>query len=180
MGALKVLQFAFPVVWVCLVLRERIEWRRLSTHGVATGLLFGLAVAVAGWFVFQFVLADSPLFVAATEQIRAKVAGFGLDSVAEIRGTRRLLLARPLIPRRVLLAVVRVRPTAAARAALAGDHRLVARLHGPPRARAVEVLRLVDCADAAPLGRGCRRRGLLGVALRPQRLARSDPGSAIW
>ncbi len=81
MGTLKVLQFAFPVVWVKLVLRERIEWRRPSAQGVATGLLFGLAVAAAGWLVFRYVLESSPLFVAATEQIRAKVAGFGLDSV---------------------------------------------------------------------------------------------------
>lgn len=81
MATLKVVQFVLPVVWVMFVLRERIEWRRPSTNGVATGLLFGLAVAAAGWLVFRYVLESSPLFVAATEQIRAKVAGFGLDSV---------------------------------------------------------------------------------------------------
>ena len=81
MATLKVVQFVFPVVWVMFVLRERIEWRRPSTNGVATGLLFGLAVAAAGWLVFRYVLESSPLFVAATEQIRVKVAGFGLDSV---------------------------------------------------------------------------------------------------
>ncbi len=83
MATLKVLQFVFPVAWFYFVLRERIEWQRTSTRGVAAGLLFGLAVAVAGWFVFHYLLTGSPMFVAASEQIRAKVAGFGLDSTAK-------------------------------------------------------------------------------------------------
>ena len=80
MATLKVLQFAFPAVWACFVLRQRLEWRRPSTQGVVTGLLFGLAAAAAGWIVFRYVLESSPMFVAAADQIRAKVAGFGLDS----------------------------------------------------------------------------------------------------
>jgi membrane protease YdiL (CAAX protease family) len=83
MGTLKVLQFAFPIVWVLFVLRERIVWRWPSLQGVATGLLFGVAVAAAGWLVFRYALESSPAFVAATAQIRAKVAGFGLDSVSK-------------------------------------------------------------------------------------------------
>jgi membrane protease YdiL (CAAX protease family) len=83
MAALKVAQFLLPAVWALVVLRERVEWQRLSTKGVAMGLAFGAAVVLAGWFVFQFVLADSPAFVAATDQIRAKVASFGIDSLAK-------------------------------------------------------------------------------------------------
>jgi CAAX protease family protein len=83
MATLKVLQFAFPLAWAWLVLRERIEWRRASLRGVPTGLLFGLAVTVAGWCLFHFVLAGSPTFLAATEPIRAKVTGFGIDSVTK-------------------------------------------------------------------------------------------------
>jgi membrane protease YdiL (CAAX protease family) len=83
MATLKVLQFAFPALWVCFVLRQRIEWRRPSANGVVSGLLFGLAVAVAGWLLFRSVLESSPMFVAAADQIRAKVAGFGLDSLAK-------------------------------------------------------------------------------------------------
>jgi len=83
MAAVKILQFTFPAAWALLVLRDRIEWRRPSLRGVATGLLFGLAVAVAGWLVFRYVLTGSPMFVAASEQIRAKVASFGIDSVTK-------------------------------------------------------------------------------------------------
>ena len=83
MATLKVLQFAFPIAWVSLILRERIAWRRPSAQGVVMGLLFGLAVAVAGWCVYRYVLMGSLMFVAATDQIQAKVAGFGLDSVSK-------------------------------------------------------------------------------------------------
>jgi uncharacterized protein len=81
MATLKVTQFALPLVWTCLVLRERIQWQRLTARGVAIGLAFGAAVVLAGWLVFEFLLADSPLFVSATDQIRAKVASFGIDSL---------------------------------------------------------------------------------------------------
>jgi membrane protease YdiL (CAAX protease family) len=83
MATLKVLQFAFPLAWALLVLRDRIDWRRASMRGVPTGLFFGLAVTAAAWCLFHFVLADSPAFLAATEPIRAKVAGFGIDSVTK-------------------------------------------------------------------------------------------------
>ena len=83
MATLKVLQFAFPFAWFYVVLRERIEWRRPSMRGIVVGLLFGLAVAVASWLVFRYVLTGSPMFVEASEQIRAKVASFGIDSVTK-------------------------------------------------------------------------------------------------
>jgi uncharacterized protein len=83
MAGLKIAQFALPLVWTLFILRERIEWQRLSTKGVALGLAFGAAVVLAGWLVFQYVLADSPVFVAATDAIRTKVAGFGIDSLAK-------------------------------------------------------------------------------------------------
>lgn len=83
MATLKVLQFAFPAVWALLVLGDRIEWRWPSSRGIATGLVFGCATAAAGWLTYQFLLSGSPLFEAAADQIRAKVAGFGIDSVAK-------------------------------------------------------------------------------------------------
>jgi membrane protease YdiL (CAAX protease family) len=89
MGSLKFLQFALPIAWVCLalreriVLRERIGWQSFTTRGLALGAVFGLAVTLAGWLLFQFVLAPSPAFIAAIEPIREKVAGFGIDSVAK-------------------------------------------------------------------------------------------------
>jgi membrane protease YdiL (CAAX protease family) len=83
MGSLKFVQFAFPLVWVWLALRERIAWQRLSTRGVALGVAFGVAVTLAGWLLFRFVLEPIPAFQAAIEPIRTKVAGFGIDSVAK-------------------------------------------------------------------------------------------------
>ncbi len=83
MASLKLLQFAFPLAWVALVLRERIASQRLSTHGVALGITFGVAVTLAGWLLFRFVLEPIPAFQTAIEPIRAKVAGFGIDSVTK-------------------------------------------------------------------------------------------------
>jgi membrane protease YdiL (CAAX protease family) len=76
----KVLQFAFPLVWTLLVLKQPLRWSTPRRDGVAAGIVFGLAVTAAGWLLFQVVLRDHPAFIAATEAIRAKVAGFGLDS----------------------------------------------------------------------------------------------------
>ena len=81
MATLKVVQFALPLVWTWFVLRERIEWQRLATRGVATGLAFGVAVVVAGWFVYEFGVAGTSTVIAAADEIRAKVAAFGIDSV---------------------------------------------------------------------------------------------------
>lgn len=83
MAGLKIAQFALPLVWTLVVLRERIEWRRLTTKGVPLGLAFGAAVVAAGWFVFEYVLSTSAVFATATDQIRAKVAGFGIDSLTK-------------------------------------------------------------------------------------------------
>lgn len=83
MASLKIAQFALPLVWTLVVLRERIEWQRLTSKGVALGIAFGAAVVLAGWLVFNFALVDSPVFLTATDAIRAKVAGFGIDSITK-------------------------------------------------------------------------------------------------
>jgi membrane protease YdiL (CAAX protease family) len=83
MAGLKGVQFALPVVWVCLVLRRPLTWRGWNSRGIALGLGFGLSVVAGGWLVFHFVLENSPPFIEAIAPIRAKVAGFGLDSVSK-------------------------------------------------------------------------------------------------
>lgn len=81
----KVLQFAFPVLWVYLVQRRR-EGKELvatlveESSGLLPGLLFGVAVAATGGVLYWFILRDAPFFSAAAEQIRAKVAGMGIDA----------------------------------------------------------------------------------------------------
>jgi membrane protease YdiL (CAAX protease family) len=77
----KVLQFAFPLVWTAFVLREPLRWQRPRRDGVALGIVFGLVVTAGGWLLFQSLLRDHAVFTAASDAIRAKVAGFGLDSV---------------------------------------------------------------------------------------------------
>jgi membrane protease YdiL (CAAX protease family) len=83
MGSLKLVQFAFPLVWVLVVLRERIAWQRFTTRGIALGLAFGVLVTLAGWFIFHEWLLPIAAFQTALEPIRDKVAGFGIDSVAK-------------------------------------------------------------------------------------------------
>jgi membrane protease YdiL (CAAX protease family) len=51
-------------------------------NAVVAGIVFGLAVTVGGWLVYRGWLGESAMFMAAAEKIRAKVAGFGVDSVA--------------------------------------------------------------------------------------------------
>jgi membrane protease YdiL (CAAX protease family) len=81
MATLKVVQFALPLVWTWFVLGERIEWQRLTGRGIGTGLGFGVAVVVVGWFVYEFGIAGTSTLIAAADEIRAKVAEFGIDSV---------------------------------------------------------------------------------------------------
>jgi membrane protease YdiL (CAAX protease family) len=80
-SSLKCLQFLFPVVWTVWVLKQRVRWARPRAAGIVAGIAFGLAVTVGGWLVYRGWLCNSAFFVAAAEKIRAKVAGFGLDSV---------------------------------------------------------------------------------------------------
>lgn len=80
MATLKLLQFAFPLVWVRAVLKERIVPARPHSAGLAIGAAFGAAVTVAGWLLFDLRLRDTSWFAAALGPIQAKVAGFGLDA----------------------------------------------------------------------------------------------------
>jgi membrane protease YdiL (CAAX protease family) len=77
----KVAQFAFPVIWVLLILRERPLWRRASMLGVGWGAAFSAAVIAAGLSVYWGVLRDSPWLERAAEAVREKVASFGIHSI---------------------------------------------------------------------------------------------------
>jgi uncharacterized protein len=77
----KVIQFAFPVLWVAYVLREPLRTGKASKQGLLLGAAFSILVVGAGWALFNFVLRDTALFVAARPRIEAKVRGFGIDSL---------------------------------------------------------------------------------------------------
>ena len=76
----KSLQFAFPLVWVLAIRRERLGLARPSTRGLAAGAAFGaaaFAAALAGYYVW---LKPAGLFDVAGEAIHQKVTAFGADS----------------------------------------------------------------------------------------------------
>jgi uncharacterized protein len=77
----KVVQFAFPIVWVWFVLREPLKTGRATTQGLLWGAAFSVLVVGAGWLLFQFALRDLDVFNHASALIRDKIRGFGIDSV---------------------------------------------------------------------------------------------------
>ncbi len=76
----KAVQFALPVVWVCLVQRDRQKLNRSSTWSLITGVLFGLVVAFAMATIYFAILKPSGLFDGPAAQVRAKVESFGASS----------------------------------------------------------------------------------------------------
>ena len=82
-GASKCFQFAFPLLWVLFVQRERLRFSRPTTAGVPVGIVFGLLIMAAMLAIYYGLLKTSGLFDEATGEIRQKVAGFGVDTVAK-------------------------------------------------------------------------------------------------
>ncbi|MBC8877334.1 MAG: CPBP family intramembrane metalloprotease [Planctomycetes bacterium] len=80
----KAIQFAFPAVWVFLVLREKLAWKPPNRRGAAVGVLFGGVILAAMFGLYHWVLAPIGVFGEAadgpTRQIRDKVQDLGLDA----------------------------------------------------------------------------------------------------
>ncbi len=78
--AVKVVQFAFPLVWVLTILREPLwQYRpRLRGDAIGIGTLFSAAVVAAGWLLYSLVLRDSQLFADTSQSISDKLATFGI------------------------------------------------------------------------------------------------------
>lgn len=74
----KIIQFAFPMVWVALVLREKIAWQRPSGAGVLLGLAFGAVILVAALLLYHWVL--KPVFTGPDEIVRLKIRERGIDT----------------------------------------------------------------------------------------------------
>ncbi len=77
-GTLKSIQFAFPLVWVVIFQRQRLEWHRPAGRGVAVGLGFGALVLVAMGVLYQAWLLPAGWLEAAKIPIQEKIAGFGV------------------------------------------------------------------------------------------------------
>jgi membrane protease YdiL (CAAX protease family) len=79
-GIGKSIQFALPVVWVCLVQRQRPNLQLPSSKWLIGGGLFGLAVAAAATALYFGVLKPEGMFDAPAAAVRAKVESFGAAS----------------------------------------------------------------------------------------------------
>ncbi len=80
-GSLKTIQFAFPLVWVLVVQRQRLNLHLPRRQGLIAGVAFGLVVMVAMWLLYKFVMMPTGLMDEAREPIEAKISGFGLSSL---------------------------------------------------------------------------------------------------
>ena len=78
----KTVQFALPLVWVLFVQRQRVRLAWPTADGLLLGGAFGLAVGGAMLALYYFVLGPRGFFTGPAEEVRQKVAEFGVTSVA--------------------------------------------------------------------------------------------------
>ena len=124
----KIIQFAFPLVWVWLVLARAAANAAAERAAVCYWAPRSASSVVgAGWLLFDFVLRDTTAFRCRGAMIHEKIAEFGIDSAVEICRAGRVLFALSFAAGGVLLAMVCVSPVAPARAAVAGDPHFRAR-----------------------------------------------------
>ncbi len=79
----KILQFAFPVMWVVLIARERVSWTFPQRPGVMFGMVFGATILGLAMVVYHGWLEPLGLFDKPTEVVRKKVLGMGLNSIGK-------------------------------------------------------------------------------------------------
>jgi len=79
----KVIQFAFPAVWVFVVLREKVGCPCPTRRGIGEGVGFGLLVAGSMLAVALLWLKPVGFFDGPSEAIRAKIQDLGLNTVAK-------------------------------------------------------------------------------------------------
>ena len=78
----KAIQFALPLAWVLLVMKERPNFVRPDWRGLVEGGLFGLAVAGLMVAVYVLWLKQGDYMLEPSEEIRKKIKSFGVDSLA--------------------------------------------------------------------------------------------------
>ncbi len=80
-GIGKLIQFAFPAVWVIWVQRAKIGWIRPRGRDVAWGAIQGLVLLAAALALYFFVMKPSGAFDLAGGKVREKIAAFGANTV---------------------------------------------------------------------------------------------------
>src|SRR5436305_6827895 len=78
----KVIQFAFPLVWVWGTTGRLPRPGRPTRRGLAAGLAFGLVIAAGTLLFYHFVQRDYFLSRGLADRVRGKMAEFGLDRPA--------------------------------------------------------------------------------------------------
>lgn len=76
----KITQFAFPLLWVIVVQHRPLSIRWPKLRGIGVGLGSGVLVLVALLAIFHAVLTPLGFLDAPAEQVRQKVAGFGVNT----------------------------------------------------------------------------------------------------
>ena len=79
----KAIQFAFPLVWVLIVQRQRLCWNWTMPAGLPSAAGFGVLVTTAMLVVYHLYLKPAGFFTDAAEAVARKVEGFGFDSLAK-------------------------------------------------------------------------------------------------
>ncbi|HEY2250629.1 MAG TPA: CPBP family intramembrane glutamic endopeptidase [Planctomycetaceae bacterium] len=80
-GLGKVIQFAFPAVWVFWFQHTKIGWVRPRAKDVAAGAIQGLVLLAAALALYFFVMKPAGVFDVAAGKIREKIVAFGATSV---------------------------------------------------------------------------------------------------
>ena len=79
----KVIQFAFPLVFVLLIRKERLAFRGIDPRGLVLAIGFGLLVSGAMLALYFFWLKPAGFFAGpVADEIRGKLKGFGVTSLA--------------------------------------------------------------------------------------------------
>ncbi|HMC90729.1 MAG TPA: CPBP family intramembrane glutamic endopeptidase [Gemmataceae bacterium] len=79
-AASKVLQFAFPLLWIVCVEHRRLSFARPGTGGLRIGMAFGLAVAAAVWVLYFGFLKHSALLASTPALVHNKMSRFQIDT----------------------------------------------------------------------------------------------------
>jgi uncharacterized protein len=87
-GLGKTIQFAFPAIWACWFCRSHFGWPQVSgtVADWLIGILFGVVVVGTMYAVYRIGLDPAAWFEPVRAEIRDKIAGFGVSSVAAYVG----------------------------------------------------------------------------------------------
>jgi hypothetical protein len=83
----KLIQFAFPIVWIWLVQRETIRLSRPSSDGMGLGIGFGLAVLLAMMALYYVWLKPAGYFDGPRDQVVGKISDLGLNTLGKYAAT---------------------------------------------------------------------------------------------